>query len=153
MAESCLPSFAFPGKCLPPHSRSSCRELNHQTLLSALRVCPKPASWSSWLCMPRTFPSMTTKLLLPERPRSTTAPALSYTGASVYMLPSSTIPTLSSSRKLSSVPSSSSLDLRMQLPYLFPALHSTGMSIHNAFLLFGEMQLLQPCFINTPVSS
>lgn len=80
-AESCQASFALPGKCpqLPLHS--SCRELYYQTLLSALRASPKPASWSS-LCMLRTFPSLTTKLLLPEWPRSTAAPALSHTAAS-----------------------------------------------------------------------
>lgn len=156
LVESSLPSFAFPGKCphLFLHSRSSHRELYHQTLLSALRACPKPASWSSWFCMTKTFPSLRTKLLLPEWPRSTEAPAFPHTAASLLSVhvpkqhhPS---PLLQHETQLC-VPSS--LHLRMQLPYLSPALHSTGTSIHNASLLFEGMQVLQPCFINIPVSS
>lgn len=141
-----------------PHTGNSITKLYHQTLLSALRAFPKPASWSSWLCMLRTFPSLTTKLLLLEGLRSITVPALSHTLQPCPSLLSvhapkqhHPSPLLQQAAQLC-VPSPSSPDLRVQPPHLSPALPSTGTSIHNAFLLFWGMQVLQPCFINIPVS-
>lgn len=94
-----------------------------------------------------------TKLVLLEWPRSTTAPALSHTGACLPSVhsPKQHIPVFSSSRQLSSVspapPAFTSGCSSLTSPLL-----STDMSIPNAFLLFGGIQVLQPCFINIPVS-
>lgn len=98
-------------------------------------ISPNPALCSEGLsqtcqlelCMPRTFPSLTKKLLLPEWPRSTIAPALSHRGTSLLSVhtPKQHHPSLLLQQETQlCVPSPSSLDLRMQLPYLSPALHT-----------------------------
>lgn len=114
LAQSCLPSFAFLGKCphLPLHSRSSYREYHHQI------VSPNPALCSEGFSQARQLEQLTLHAEdLPQSDNQAAAAGMAEEHNSpsplthcshaplfsLCTLPSSTIPALFSSRQLSSV--------------------------------------------------